>query len=373
MDELLTIGEFSRSCGLSARVLRSYAGNGLLPPAAVDRWTGYRYYAPVQLQQAEVIGLLRQAGMSLRDIASLLADPGPARLDDWERSLGRELASRRQALAAARHRLATLTPDPPPPADLPPAADGFIAGTASAQGAARAVNQDTALAADGLLAVADGLGAAGQTASLLAVEVLLAAVTAGAGPARACQAANAAIWRHTGDDAEPTMGATLTAVVSAPAAPGSARSLVHVGDSRAYQLHSHPNGHRLSRLTEDHTLMADLVRTGQLSEDDARRHPQRALLTRALGTSPRVEPFVTTVRLAAGDRLLLCTDGVTSVLTDEQIAAALADPGPPREVAAGLVQLALTHGSQDDTSVVVADPAAADPAATDPASADDAG
>jgi PPM family protein phosphatase len=115
VDELLTIGEFSQSCGLSARVLRGYAGIGLLPPVAVDRWTGYRYYAPVQIQQARVIGLLRQAGMPLRDIAELLADPAPARLDEWERSLGRELAARRQALAAARHELGAPPATTPPP------------------------------------------------------------------------------------------------------------------------------------------------------------------------------------------------------------------------------------------------------------------
>ena len=79
MEQLLTIGEFSKACGLSARVLRSYAGSGLLPPVAVDRWTGYRYYAPGQVRQAKVIGLLRQAGMPLRDIAGFLADPDPGR------------------------------------------------------------------------------------------------------------------------------------------------------------------------------------------------------------------------------------------------------------------------------------------------------
>jgi PPM family protein phosphatase len=364
VDELLTIGEFSQACGLSARMLRSYAGTGLLPPVAVDRWTGYRYYAPGQLQRATVIGLLRQAGLPLREIAGFLTHPDPARLDEWERGLGQELAGRRHALAAARRELATLPPGTPPPAadltDQP--AGSLTAGSSSARGPARDANQDAVLAGDDLFAVADGLGQAGRAASLLAVEVLRVALPAraiqaslGAGPAEtslvnACRAANLAIWRHTGDDAEPTMGATLTAA----AWTGAALALVHVGDSRAYLLRDGA----LRRLTEDHTLVAGLVREGQLTEDAARRHPQRALLTRALGTGPDVEPFSASVTVAPGDRLLLCTDGVTSVLTDEQVAAALRDPGRPGDVAADLVRLALAHGSQDDTSAVVVEAAA---------------
>jgi DNA-binding transcriptional MerR regulator len=164
VEQLLTIGEFSKACGLSARVLRSYAGTGLLPPVAVDRWTGYRYYAPGQVQQAKVIGLLRQAGMPLRDITGFLADPDPGRLDEWEHSLGRELASRRQALAGARRELLTLPPGTPlpaaHPAGRPPAR--LTAGSASVQGPARAANQDAVLADGDLFAVADGVGPAGR-------------------------------------------------------------------------------------------------------------------------------------------------------------------------------------------------------------------
>lgn len=367
MEELLTIGEFSKGCGLSARVLRSYAGIGLLPPVAVDRWTGYRYYAPAQVQRAAVIGLLRQAGVPLRDIAGFLADPDPGRLDEWEHSLGQELASRRQALAAARRELLTL------PAGAPRSAaratgqpEGRLtAGSASVPGPARAANQDAVLADGDLFAVADGVGSGGRAASLLAVEVLRAALPKDAGDTatghhfgQACQAANRAIWRHAGDgaggdaDAQPTTGATLTAA----AWTGSALAIVHVGDSRAYLWRDQT----LRRLTEDHTLVAGLIRDGQLTEEAARRHPQRALLTRALGAGPDVEPFSVTVPavFGPGDRLLLCTDGVTSVLTDEQLAAALRDPGPPGDVATALVQLALAHGGQDDTSAVVVEAAA---------------
>jgi serine/threonine protein phosphatase PrpC len=328
---------------------------------------GYRYYGAGQVRRATVIGLLRQAGMPLRDIAGFLADPDPGRLDEWEHSLGRELASRRQALAAARRELPTLPPVAAPPVQgLPgPPPAGLIAGSASAQGPARTANQDAVLADADLFAVADGLGPAGRAASLLAVEMLRAALPEDAVTehrlVHACLAANRAIWRHAGDgtedgagdDAEPTMGATLTAV----AGTGDALAVVHVGDSRAYLLHDRT----LRCLTEDHTVVAGLVRAGQLTEEAARRHPQRALLTRALGAGPDVEPFSATATFAPGDRLLLCTDGVTSVLDDEQLAAALRDPGPPGDVATSLIQLALTQGGQDDTSALVVEAVTDDP------------
>ena len=149
------------------------------------------------------------------------------------------------------------------------------------------------------------------------------------------------------------MGATLTAV----AWTGDALAVVHVGDSRAYLLRDHT----LRRLTEDHTVVAGLVRAGQLTAEAARRHPQRALLTRALGAGPDVEPFAAAATFAPGDRLLLCTDGVTSVLDDEQLATALRDPGPPADAAAGLIQLALAQGGQDDTSALVVEAVPDDP------------
>src|ERR1700735_2473490 len=105
VDELRTIGEFSLRCGLSPKVLRTYAADGLLTPAAVDRVSGYRYYAPSQVRAASTIALLRRAGTPLRDIGSFLARPAAARLDQldaWERGLDAEVAVRRRALRAVR-------------------------------------------------------------------------------------------------------------------------------------------------------------------------------------------------------------------------------------------------------------------------------
>ncbi|HVM15464.1 MAG TPA: GNAT family N-acetyltransferase [Egibacteraceae bacterium] len=109
MDELLPIGEFSQRCGLSAKVLRSYAEQGILSPVSVDASSGYRYYDPSQLEQAKVVRLLRRAGVSLADIGPFLEAPSADTLDGWERSLAAEVIFRRQALAETRARLGLTT------------------------------------------------------------------------------------------------------------------------------------------------------------------------------------------------------------------------------------------------------------------------
>jgi protein phosphatase len=100
MEELLPIGEFSARCGLSAKMLRTYAAAGLLTPAAVDRESSYRYYSPAQEQDARLIGLLRRAGVPLAEIGNFMREPTPDRLDQWESQLDDDTATRRDALAA---------------------------------------------------------------------------------------------------------------------------------------------------------------------------------------------------------------------------------------------------------------------------------
>lgn len=112
MSELMTIAEFARRCGLSAKMLRSYARVGLLEPAEVDPESGYRYYAPDQFEQARLVALLRRAGIAVADIAAFVADPSPQTLDLWDRGLAVEVQARRSCIAQARHlcgRTATST------------------------------------------------------------------------------------------------------------------------------------------------------------------------------------------------------------------------------------------------------------------------
>jgi protein phosphatase len=370
VDELLTIGEFSQRCGLSPKVLRSYAADGLLIPAAVDRVSGYRYYAPAQVRAASTIARLRRAGTPLRDIASFLAGPVAARLDQldvWERELDAELTVHRQALREVR---AAMTGAPRDGADAAPEsapgrgladspAGRFTAASATAAGPGRAGNQDAVLLGEALFAVADGMGQHGDVASLLAVEVLDARFAADptmAGLAAACRAANAAVWRRADQEAEATTGSTVTALaVLGPGQPGLA--VASIGDSRAYLRRDGV----LRRLTQDHSLVAELVRAGTLTEDEARTHPQRSLLTRALGTGPDVEPRLARVDHEPGDRLLLCTDGLFSALDSREIDAALAAAGRPGGAADELVRLARRRG-EDDVSVIVID-AGAEPRA----------
>src|ERR1700691_6029342 len=105
MDELLSIGDFSDRCGLSAKMLRSYAAAGLLVPAAVDASSGYRYYSTGQLPQARIIALLRRAGIAVDEIAGFFDRPDMTQLDRWDRQIMSESTTRRQALALARSAL----------------------------------------------------------------------------------------------------------------------------------------------------------------------------------------------------------------------------------------------------------------------------
>ena len=111
----------------------------------------------------------------------------------------------------------------------------------------------------------------------------------------------------------------------------------------------------LTRLTSDHSLVAELVRSGELTEEDAREHPQRNILTRAVGVGPEVEPAVAVAEPAPGDRLLLCSDGLFNELADDEITSVLASVPDPALAADELVRLAKDHGGADNITVVVLD------------------
>ncbi len=359
MDELLAIGEFSARSGLSAKVLRSYAAAGLLVPAAVDPWTGYRYYAPGQLPEAGLILLLRRAGVPLSEIAAFLRDPGPGQLQRWEQALDLEVASRRRALAEARGQLGLLATAKGKPAGQ----DGgkpmitMAPGSATDRGGARPANQDALLVSPPLFAVADGLGAppGGETASRLALDTLsmrFAAPYDAEALAEAAREASRAVWERA--DAEPAlegMGTTLTAVAVLGGAEQSELAVVSVGDSRAYLFRDG----QLSQLTHDHSMVQEFIDSGQLAPEQWRTHPQRSLLTRALGVAPVADLDLIRAAVAGSARLLLCTDGLTAQAEEAEIAGALSAISDPDQAAAELVRLANRHGGEDNTAVVVVD------------------
>lgn len=220
-------------------------------------------------------------------------------------------------------------------------------------GLTRTQNEDALLMEAPLYAVADGMGGhrAGEIASRDALAALLANAPREADPnalARAVRAANRAVIESAAKSRTRTgMGTTLTAAM----VDGTRVLVAHVGDSRAYLLHQGV----LTRITEDHSMVADLVRQGTITEEDARFHPQRSVITRALGSDPDMSSDIFDVTASAGDRLLLATDGLTGMIPDDYIAEILAQERDPAEAAAKLVEAANRAGGYDNITVIIVD------------------
>nr|WP_232241452.1 hypothetical protein [Kutzneria sp. 744] len=143
------------------------------------------------------------------------------------------------------------------------------------------------------------------------------------------------------------MGTTITALLWT----GEVLAGVHIGDSRAYRW----RGGELRQMTQDHTLVQSLLDSGRITAEEAETYPRRNMLARAVQTGSKAEPDVFSYRLKAGDRYLICSDGLTAVLTDETIAGVLADVSVPDDAVDQLVDLALRGGAPDNVSVVLAD------------------
>jgi protein phosphatase len=220
-------------------------------------------------------------------------------------------------------------------------------------GRARKRNEDSLLVREPLFAVADGMGGhrGGNVASAMAVEALGAVDPAGiTGDAilRAIETANHDILER--GDAERDlegMGTTVTALLI----DGELGRIAHVGDSRAYRL----RGGLLRQLTEDHTVVQEFVRQGRLSREDAERHPQRSMLMRALGVDDEVRIEDLTVDLQPGDRFLLCSDGLSGMLSEDGIALVLGTTPHPQDASDRLVALANEAGGDDNITVIVVD------------------
>lgn len=225
-------------------------------------------------------------------------------------------------------------------------------------GRRRQKNDDTPLIVEGrLFAVADGMGgyAGGDVASATAIEVLertfAADPTADGLEEGVLEAGRAVQAKSQSDPDLRQMGTTLSAVALVDSPDGEVFAVAHIGDSRIYLLRDG----ELSQLTDDHTVPEDLKRAGQLSEEEAAVDPRRHIITRVLGPSGEYEPDMQTLVPYAGDRLLLCSDGLTDELQDNQIASILRSVADPAEAAKRLVEQANQHGGRDNVTVVVVD------------------
>lgn len=226
-------------------------------------------------------------------------------------------------------------------------------GMATHVGRVRTVNEDSIGRRGPLLVLADGMGGhqAGEVASALVVERVLAletnAVNFQAELTSALSVANQTLLAYAGEHQE-CLGMGTTVVVAKVEA--NRICVAHIGDSRAYLWHQE----QLTQLTMDHSLVAELVQSGGITEEEAQNHPQRNVLTKALGASGPVEPEYREVPVTAGDRLLLCSDGLTIMLSDAEIATLLGVESSPQAVADCLVAEANGRGGIDNISVIVA-------------------
>lgn len=220
-------------------------------------------------------------------------------------------------------------------------------------GRVREINEDAFLADPPLFAVADGLGGhrAGEIASGVAIEALLKHAPRRADAkalGRAVRAANAAVMEAAGSiHARSGMGTTLTAAM----VDGLRVAIAHVGDTRAYLMHRDGG---LERLTEDHSMVADLIRQGRLTEEEARFHPNRSIITRALGSDPDVVADTFEITAQPGDRLLLASDGLTGMIRDDHIRDLLDANPEPHAAAQALIRAANAAGGHDNVTLVVA-------------------
>ncbi len=412
--KLLTIGEFARAARLSPKALRLYDELGLLRPFRVDEWTGYRYYAPSQLERARLVAWLRRLGMPLAQIGAVVESPpaeAAAAVAAFLRVTEADFAERKrlaQFLISYLSEGASAMPEPVS-SSVPSGVSG-VSGAFEASGASgasgvplairyaaasdigrvRPQNQDVGYAGPRLVAVADGYGPGGDRASAAAIDALrhlespppaaadtvTGQVTGSAqSPAvvpadllnvlsEAVSAASASVRSIA--DSDPDLagsGSTLTAMLLS----GSRLALVHIGDSRAYLYRD--GG--LFQVTHDHTVTQSMIDAGRLTPEEAGSHPQRSLLLRALGASademleagtPEAQaraagtPDLSVLEARPGDRYLLTSDGLTSVVPVAAIREVLAATAlSPEEVVTRLITLANEAGGPDNIALALAD------------------
>lgn len=226
----------------------------------------------------------------------------------------------------------------------------FRVGARTDVGKVREGNEDSYMAREPLFAVADGMGGhrGGEVASKLALDTLKKAADRSQALPEVVKEANRTVYRKAAADrALAGMGTTLTAVL----ADGEHLRLAHVGDSRAYLLRDG----ELQRITKDHTVVERMVEEGRITPEEAEIHPQRSILTRALGVEEEVQIDQATIEAHPGDRVLLCSDGLTGMVGEDRILEILAQNGDPQAASDALVDAANEAGGLDNVTVVLID------------------
>jgi serine/threonine protein phosphatase PrpC len=350
---LLAIGAFARASRLSPKALRLYDELGLLTPAHVDQATGYRFYAPEQLERARLVAWLRRLGMPLariRVVCALPPDQAAAEVRAYWARVEADTAARRDLAAFLIDQL--IREDPAMTAPANPLQIRYAA--LSDIGQVRESNQDTAYAGSRLLAVADGFGPAGAPAGAAAIEVLkgLETEAVAAGDllnvlGDAFEQAGRAVHGVASGFEPDKVGTTLTAMLWT----GSRLALVHIGDTRVHLLRDG----ELFQITHDHTWVQSMIDEGRLSPEEAASHPQRTLLLRALHGEPGATADIRLQDAHPGDRYLLCSDGLSTVVPTDDVRRVLATAADPEQAVHDLVALANAAGAPDNVSCVVAD------------------
>jgi protein phosphatase len=231
-------------------------------------------------------------------------------------------------------------------------------GSATDRGRVRRLNEDSLLAYPPVFLVADGMGghAAGDVASRLAVEEfsqLAGRTSASPDEVHACFSRTATRLRETVVSGR-TAGTTVAGVAIAAHDGGSYWLVFNIGDSRVYRL----SGGELEQISVDHSVVQELLDSGLIGADEARGHPERHVITRAVGTGADPEPDYWLIPAGTADRLLICSDGLTTELDDDALRALLSTVPDPQDAAQALVAEALECGGRDNISAVVVDVAA---------------
>src|SRR5215475_2137575 len=291
--DLMTSGAFARASGLSRKALRLYDELDLLRPVRVDPATGYRLYAPAQLEQARLVAWLRRLGMPLARIRVVSALPpakAAAELAAYWDQVEAETSARRELATFLIGYLSGRNTAMHDATDSAAAPLSLRYGLRTETGLTRDGNEDAAYAGPRLLAVADGMGghAAGEVASTAVIDALRpldTQIPAGellGALDHAVRRARATLHELAAADPQLAgMGTTLTALVWS----GSRLGLVHIGDSRAYLLRDD----EVFQITHDHTMVQSLLDEGKITQDELSSHPQRYLLLRALQAGPDCE------------------------------------------------------------------------------------